>query len=202
MKPQTDIALKEWAVVVEALGRGEQILLLRKGGIAEAGGVFRIEHREFFFYPTFEHQHRDLIRPQFHARFDDLLACGGNRPGAPELVLEHCAAVEEILIAENRERLWVAREHFLWNERYLEQRFAYKPELPLFLLLLRAYRLAAPVRVPVLERYAGCKSWVVLDRQLATAGAEPVLTAGEFAARLEAVREAVGGQRVRQAARV
>ena len=29
------IALKEWAVTVQALARGEQILLLRKGGIHE-----------------------------------------------------------------------------------------------------------------------------------------------------------------------
>ena len=28
-------AFKEWAVIVEALGQGEQIVILRKGGIAE-----------------------------------------------------------------------------------------------------------------------------------------------------------------------
>jgi UDP-N-acetylglucosamine 2-epimerase (non-hydrolysing) len=30
-------AFKEWAVVVDALGRGEQTLILRKGGIQEEG---------------------------------------------------------------------------------------------------------------------------------------------------------------------
>ena len=33
-------AFKEWHVVVEALAAGEQILLLRKGGIAEGRGGF------------------------------------------------------------------------------------------------------------------------------------------------------------------
>jgi len=50
------IAFKEWAIVVDALGRGEQIIILRKGGIAEAGGVFRVEHDRFWLYPTYAHQ--------------------------------------------------------------------------------------------------------------------------------------------------
>ena len=30
---KSDTALKEWAVTVDALGRGDQIIILRKGGI-------------------------------------------------------------------------------------------------------------------------------------------------------------------------
>ncbi len=37
------IAFKEWAVIVDALGRGDQILILRKGGISEGRGGFQIE---------------------------------------------------------------------------------------------------------------------------------------------------------------
>ena len=33
LPPMSDMALKEWAVAVKAMGRGDQILLLRKGGI-------------------------------------------------------------------------------------------------------------------------------------------------------------------------
>lgn len=39
------IALKEWAVVVKALRQGRQIFLLRKGGIAEQCGEFRVDQR-------------------------------------------------------------------------------------------------------------------------------------------------------------
>ena len=35
------IAFKEWAMVVDALGRGEQIIILRKGGISEGRGGFK-----------------------------------------------------------------------------------------------------------------------------------------------------------------
>ena len=45
----TRTALKEWAVACEALGRGQQILLIRKGGISEEHREFRVEHPEFSF---------------------------------------------------------------------------------------------------------------------------------------------------------
>ena len=35
-------AFKEWAVICRALAEGRQALILRKGGIAEAGGDFRV----------------------------------------------------------------------------------------------------------------------------------------------------------------
>ena len=57
------IALKEWAVTVQALARGEQILLLRKGGIHEEGKDFRVIHPEFLLYSTYEHQREDLLKP-------------------------------------------------------------------------------------------------------------------------------------------
>ena len=48
----SDIGLKEWSVIIEALGRGDQIILLRKGGISEATRRFTVSHDEFFLYPT------------------------------------------------------------------------------------------------------------------------------------------------------
>src|SRR4051812_35014409 len=56
-------ALKEWAVICRALAEGRQAILLRKGGIAETAGEFRVEHTRFWLYPTYVHQQRDGIRP-------------------------------------------------------------------------------------------------------------------------------------------
>ena len=54
MSPEKcQVALKEWAVTVRALAQGQQILLLRKGGIHEEGKDFRVIHPEFLLYqPT------------------------------------------------------------------------------------------------------------------------------------------------------
>src|SRR5436190_9950306 len=56
------VGFKEWAVVCEALGRGEQSILLRKGGIAEGRGGFGFRHSEFFLFPTFFHEQIDRVR--------------------------------------------------------------------------------------------------------------------------------------------
>ena len=56
------IAFKEWALVCEALGSGNQSLLLRKGGIAEGREGFGFEHGEFFLFPTWYHGQVDKVR--------------------------------------------------------------------------------------------------------------------------------------------
>ena len=54
-------------------------------------------------------------------------------------------------------------------------RFDYRPANPLYLLLVRAYRLPRPVTLENTPAYAGCKSWVPLGRPVETGGAAPVL---------------------------
>ncbi|MBA2742902.1 MAG: DUF1802 family protein, partial [Chthoniobacterales bacterium] len=56
------IGFKEWALVCDALGRGEQSLILRKGGIAEGRDGFAFRHSEFFLFPTFFHAQLGLVR--------------------------------------------------------------------------------------------------------------------------------------------
>ena len=70
-------AFKEWRVVVDALGRGEQIFILRKGGIHEGRGGFKMDYMEFALFPTEFHQQRDSVIPSAQARFDE-------RPGINE----------------------------------------------------------------------------------------------------------------------
>src|SRR5437867_10612287 len=65
-------AFKEWAVIVDALERGEQILILRKGGIHEGKGGFKPEHPKFWLLPTLFHQQRESVLPKAQHRFDRL----------------------------------------------------------------------------------------------------------------------------------
>jgi len=56
MQSNTTHALKEWAAV-DALEQGKTImLLLRKGGIHEQGGRFKVAQNQILLYPTHEHQ--------------------------------------------------------------------------------------------------------------------------------------------------
>ena len=47
---------KEWTLICDALGRGEQSIIIRKGGIAEGRAGFRFEHPEFLLFSTLFHE--------------------------------------------------------------------------------------------------------------------------------------------------
>ena len=57
-------ALKEWAVAVEALERGETALVVRKGGIREK--TFAVPKTRFLFFKSYEHQKADQLKPAYH----------------------------------------------------------------------------------------------------------------------------------------
>src|ERR1044071_5391986 len=82
------IAFKEWAVIVDALGTGRQIVILRKGGISEGRGGFQVDHPEFLLFPTLFHQQRESVLPEAQARFDRL-----EFPGPEVLRLEYFCRV-------------------------------------------------------------------------------------------------------------
>lgn len=180
------MALKEWASVVGALGKGLQILLLRKGGLVEEAGEFRLAASEFFLYPTYEHQQADLLQPQYAEAFRELGAKAAPQNG---LVLGHYAVVTDDWPAPALSEMKQLRDRFVWNETFLEKRYEYKPELPLRLLVVRTYQLPQPARLPERPEYAGCRSWVELEENLSTDGVLPVLADEEFQRHRELLRQ-------------
>lgn len=181
------IGLKEWAVAVRALDAGEQILLLRKGGIAEK--QFLVEHEEFFLYPTYEHQQAAQIRPPFH----DALARTLAEPRDPAAVrIADWARVVAAYPITDEATADALAAHTLWTPEYIRERLHWRPKKPLYALALRVYRLAESRAIPYLPAYGGCKSWLDLDAGLAGAAGAPVLDDAAFARDLARVREAVG----------
>ena len=183
------MALKEWAVTCQALGDGEQILLLRKGGIHEDGKDFRVIHREFLLYPTYEHQKADLLRTEHQPALASLLE--QPRDGK-QITFSHFAVAEEVLEVEDQQKVDDLQPHYIWTTDYAQSRLRWKPMLPLSVMLLRAYRLEAPVIVPWLPEYSGCTSWVEVLTDVPLGRLEPVLTDAEFAARVDAIKGSLG----------
>ena len=191
------IALKEWAVIVEALARGQQCLLLRKGGIADPDETFELAHREFFLFPTFEHQRREQIRPEFHPLFDEVVK--RPPPAGPRAVVPPplAAATGQVLLplyagvagswrVKKSEALSGLERMHIWTRDFLATRLSYKPEIPTLAVLVRAYRLHKPPTILNTPEYAGCKSWVPLAEPLPVDGAIPVIPNLQFRQLLEA----------------
>ncbi|MCW3096636.1 MAG: hypothetical protein JWL77_2254 [Chthonomonadaceae bacterium] len=188
MKQTHDRAFKEWAVSCQALVEGRQILLIRKGGIREEGGVFRINDPEFWLMPTYEHQNGALLQPEWLPALEAIQA----EPRRPsEVTLSAYAVVDTIAIARDDAQVNALAHEHIWNPAYVKMRFDFNPYDPLYLVLLRVYRLPEPITIPMLGDYEGCKSWVTLDRSLATDSAIPVLDDTEFAARHAALLDSL-----------
>jgi len=188
MLPETlAIALKEWAAVIHALRAGRQIVLLRKGGIYEAAGEFEIEHRQFLLLPTYLHQSREQIKPSEHHR----LEVRSTEPA--EIVLDTAAEITEIIPLASRHQLQRIDAAHIWAAPLIDMRFNYKPQNPLYLLLVRTYLLAAPVTIANSVELAGCKSWVPLPGPVAT-NARPALDDKAFAQATDAILRAITAQ--------
>ena len=174
MKNRCSTALKEWAVVVKALTEGRQLLLLRKGGIREVGKDFSVEENEFFLFPTFEHQHPEGVREEFRPWLQGLPA------RTPQMLsIETFVTVEKVFHLKDPEAAQELRPYHIYSEDQILERFQYKPTKPLYVLMLRVFRIPT-VSIANLPSYAGCRSWVPLEKPLSTAGAEPVLYDSAF----------------------
>ncbi len=187
MKASNSIAFKEWAVVCTALGDGLQSILLRKGGMHEGREGFRVEHREFWLFPTYLHQDRSALTNEGARLLERVLA---RRPAEGMVRVEHYAVVEEVIeLGDEPQALRLAGQH-IGSAATVSARFHYRRP-GLSLLAVRAYRLARPLELPHSPHFAGCRTWVDLPTDYATDGAEPVLGEAEFAQRLADVHAAI-----------
>ena len=182
-------ALKEWAGVVDAFLRGEQLVLIRKGGLIEPGSGFELQAEQFVFYPTFEHQTVTFIREPHRAGSEAIL---GRKPTDGVLRIDgygravHSAQVRDPAVIKRLEPF------HLYNDAFLQQRLKWQPEQPLVVVAVRAFRLPSVLELPIAPHYAGCKSWVELDTAVSLAGAAPVLDDAAFDARLRQIHALLG----------
>jgi hypothetical protein len=186
---QCQIALKEWAVTVQALAQGQQVLLLRKGGIHESSKDFRVIHPQFLLYPTYEHQRADLLKPVHQPSLEQLLA---DAPSRDTITFTHWASVAETIEVEDQAKVDDLSPHHIWTPAYAQSRLHWKPMLPLSILLLRVYRMEQPVTVPYLPEYGGCTSWVEIMPKVRLGNLQAVLTDQEFQRQVDSIKGSLG----------
>lgn len=176
------VALKEWALVIEALARGEQVFLLRKGGIAEGRHGFELRHRKFLFFPTWEHQQVESVKSEYRDLFQQL------QPRDPEAVaIAYSAEVTDVAPAPSRDRFRQLAPHHIWTESFIDSRYGYRPDLPLFLVVVRVHRLPRATGIANDRRYAGCRSWVDLLEEVSTAESRPTVEEDSFERQRQAI---------------
>lgn len=159
--------LKEWAIVCEAMGRGEQSIILRKGGLAEGRAGFGFRHPEFFLFPTFFHEQVVKVR----VKDADLPQA---REG--EIEVRYFAKVITATHITSWETASALEPLHILQPSVVRERFDYDKAPGLHVALVRVFRLAPGWIFPDASRYGGCRSWVTLPECPSETLFEPVLT--------------------------
>src|SRR5687768_1689799 len=175
-------ALKEWAVLVDAMARGDIIAMVRKGGIREQRAGSLVRHERFLLYPTYFHENQNHLAARFHPMLGQSPA---HRPSPGMIRIAHLARVLAVWNITDPALLpAVAHEHGLAPEA-VESRFHYRGTPNVRLVAVQTLALSAPVELPEASRYAGCVSWLELDSDVVVDGARPVVDAASLRRRVD-----------------
>ena len=159
-------ALKEWASAIAALGRGEQVILILKGGLADPH--FGLEADRFYLFPT-----------NFHE--------GDGEPPAGSVAITHWCEVARTWEVRDLDMLLRLEPLVIFDRSTLETRYRFRPDQAIHVIGVRTYALPRPAAVRMTEAYAGCRSWVSVDEEIDIDGSRPVLSDVELRAKLESV---------------
>lgn len=163
-------SLKEWANAIEALGRGEQVILIRKGGIADP--KFGLEAERFYLYPTYFHQPEQA-------------------PDAGVAITHWCEVARTWRVHE-LEALCRLEPHVVFPREVLETRYRFRADQALHVIGVRTFALPQAVMIEAKPEYAGCRSWVSVDDEIGVDGSTQVLREDELQAKLDAIALALG----------
>ena len=177
------VGFKEWAVVCEALGRGRQGIIIRKGGIAEGRAGFSFRHQEFFLFPTWFHEQPAKVRGA-----DFPLP----EPDAAEIEIKYFARIDcSQLITSWKIAEQLEPFHVLQPE-VVRERFGYDKAPGLHVAFVRTFHLNPVWRLANEKRYGGCRSWLKLSEAPANLRFKPVLSDSEHEQRHRAFDAIVG----------
>lgn len=182
------VAFKEWALVCEAMGRGEQSVILRKGGIAEGKGGFGFDYPEFYLFPTWFHGQLEKVRlPDAVLPVQD-----------PERVtLSHVAAlawsgrIADLELVRRLEALHVL------DDTLIKERFVYDTGSGslggsgINVAFVRVFRIEPPVLLPMEKSFGGCRSWIEIP-EIEPAALVSVLSDEEYESRKSHFSEILG----------
>ena len=178
------IGFKEWTLVCDALGRGAQSIIIRKGGIAEGRAGFRFQHGEFLLFPTLFHEQVAKLKLPPGAALPAQRADGQH-----EITLR--ARVEWTRDVADLAVVWRLAPFHCWQDSEIEKRFRYEEEkgkTGVSVAFVRAEKMSAPFVFPDSPKFGGCRSWIELPKPPVGVTFSPVLDDATHHERETAIR--------------
>ncbi len=150
-------AFKEWEGICDALGRGDQDVILRKGGIHEGREGFSFGAEKFFLFPT-----------RFHGQGDNMRVSGP--PQRPEWEVGDEVEIRYFVKCHAAQTLteWddvtALADRHVWTEKTIRERFDWEgkgmPTSRIHCAEVKVYELAEPFTFIYERGHGGCRSWV------------------------------------------
>lgn len=177
--PSTFPAFKEWHAIVEALGSGEQLLILRKGGISEGRGGFDAARAgRFWLFPTQFHAQAEKTKPAA-ARFFSAPPA----PAGGTTTLRYFADITHHSFLSDWNTVAALDPQHLWTEAAVREKFDWARPPGLHAFIVRVHRLLTPLTIPLTSDMGGCKSWIDVPPSFSGTPSAPVLANEAFATR-------------------
>jgi len=184
--PVSNIGLKEWAVVINALETGRLTFVFRKGGISEHGREFSLPYKDFLLYPTYEHQRKELLKREFRDSIDMADPIGDT------VDFKSWARIYGVSKITDPGVIKRLNPFHIWENDYIVKKMRWKPSSPLYVIFLRVYRLVRPQSIQYLEAYGGCRSWVSLKTDVSLVEMIPALDDESFSKRIGELGDILG----------
>lgn len=174
-------AFKEWTLICEALARGTQSIILRKGGIAEGRDGFRFKHADFLLFPTLFHEQVQKLRLPADT------ALPAARPdGQHEVQL--VAHVEWTADVTDWDKVCALEAHHRWTRAEIEKRFRQDDTPGVSLAFVRISTVQPSLVFPDSPKYGGCRSWIEVPDLAEGATLTPVIGEAAHRARETEIR--------------
>jgi hypothetical protein len=175
-------AFKEWTLVCDALARGSQSLIIRKGGIAEGRDGFRFKHPEFLLFPTLFHEQAAKLRVPADTA---LPAARADRSHEIRLL----ARAEWTRDVTDWATVQALEPFHIWAEPEIEKRFRQDDQPGVSVAFVRVFALSEPHLYPDLPKYGGCRSWIEVPDLPASTSLKPVIDDAAHLEREAALRK-------------
>ncbi|WP_347441004.1 DUF1802 family protein, partial [Rubritalea sp.] len=156
------MAFKEWFAICEALGRGAQDIIIRKGGIHEGRGGFEFVHDSFYLFPTLFHKQLAQVKQQAHEWMPTtqkkLWSLGEIVP-----VKYRCTVERSELLTDWDAVLELSGRH-VYTEGLVAERYGWEGKGMksgcINVAYVRTEVLIEPLEIAYQKSHGGCRSWI------------------------------------------
>lgn len=167
---ENKIAVKDWSVVIDALGNGRQILLLRK---------YQPAYREFLLQPTYNYP-----VSSFKDEYQKVARDNKSQKMRGIVQINHYAEVKEVIEIEDPRKLGILSNEYIWTFQHV---LDYFKEEKAFIWLLRVYKLTSflsvkPTRSMIYEK---------CEEPISSRGSTPVLSDSEFTLKVSNIKSSL-----------